>query len=478
MAEISTTLTTILFFALEISGIITAVHAVMHVRTSRGAVAWAISLITFPFISLPLYWVFGRRKFSGYIEAHRLDTEEHKTKVDKIICSLKNDCRPPDAHLSDDLILFENLGGYPFTTDNRLTLLVNGSDTFRAMFKAMEQAQHYVLVQYYIIHDDELGRDLKRVLKKVRERGVKVYCLYDEIGCYDLPGRYIQELRKAGILISGFKTTRGKGNRFQLNFRNHRKITVVDGHTAFIGGHNIGDEYMGCDKEIGNWRDTQLMIQGPAARHVQLSFVNDWHWATRQNISLHWQMPAPLYTGAKMLILPTGPADPLETCALMFVHAINSAAHRVWIASPYFVPNEAVINALQLAALKGVDVRIILPNKADHKVVHLASFYYIELLSIHGIQFYRYQPGFLHQKVFLVDDHLAAVGTANADNRSFSLNFEITALVNEPSFVRQISDMLETDMACSRPIRLDDAAKKSSLFKFGVQLSRLLSPVL
>jgi cardiolipin synthase len=365
----------------------------------------------------------------------------------------------------------------PSLSGNAATLLVDGDATFESILKGIDEAEDYILFQFFIVHDDELGREVKSHLIKKANEGVRVYFLYDEVGSHDLPRRFKDELRAAGVEVFDFHTRKGPRNRFQINFRNHRKVVVVDGRVTWIGGANVGDEYLGKDPKFGHWRDTHVRIEGPAALAAQLSFVEDWHWATGATLELNW-MPKPEPDGnVAVLIVPTGPADELETAALMFVHAINTAKERIWIASPYFVPDEAILAALQLAGLRGVDVRILIPDKPDHLLVYLAAFSYIEEASRTGVKIFRYTDGFLHQKVMLLDDDVATIGTANFDNRSFRLNFEITAILVEPEFVSLVEQMLEADFAESRQMEPSDLENRSFWFKLAVRLARLTSPV-
>jgi cardiolipin synthase len=268
------------------------------------------------------------------------------------------------------------------------------------------------------------------------------------------------------------------GNRFQLNFRNHRKMVVVDGTTGWIGGHNVGDEYLGLDPEMTPWRDTHVRITGPAVQQLQATILGDWYWATRQIPDLNWTPKAAAGADQQVMILPSAPTQELETAGLLFVTALNSAQSRFWVSAPYFVPDEAVMKALVLAALRGVDVRVITTGKGDSLPVQLAGFHYIQKLRGLGIRFYAYQPGFLHEKVMLVDDDVSAVGTANFDNRSFRLNFEVTALIVDREFATRMQAMFEDDFAHAELI--DPAAfdRKPFWWRFAVNLSRLASPVL
>ncbi len=462
---------------LHILGFISSVHAVMSTRTSQGAIAWAVSLITFPYVALPAYWVLGRNKFRGYVTAR----QEGDLEIQNLVRRAGELATPYVVPLGEESSAARaavGLAKIPILSGNDAELLIDGEATFASIFEGIDRAREYILVQFYIVHDDELGRELQsRLIAKARE-GVRVFFLYDEVGSHDLSKSYKQELGAAGVQLCDFHSRKGPRNRFQINFRNHRKIVVVDGKVAWVGGHNVGDEYLGKDPKMGAWRDTHARIEGPAVMAVQLSFVEDWHWAADAVPEVSWQ-PQPVDTGdIDVLVVPSGPADALETAGLMFVHAINSATDRIWIASPYFVPDESVIGALQLAGLRGVDVRILIPDKPDHLLVYLAAFSFFDEASRTGVKIYRYTEGFMHGKSALVDDAVAAIGTANFDNRSFRLNFEITAFFSDSAFAAQVERMFEDDFARSREMVAADYEDRPFWFKLAVRLARLASPVL
>ena len=463
---------------IEILGILSAVHAVMSVRTPQGAIAWAVSLVTFPYVSVPAYWVFGRNKFQGYVLARKKDIE-----------SLSDIIRQANAHLDISAVdkaknrgairAAETLARSPLTDGNAAKLLIDGQETFDSIFGGIDAAEQYVLVQFYIVRDDRLGRDLQDRLIKAAARGVQISFLYDEIGSVGLTNAYRQRFLDAGITPRPFHSRKGSGNRFQLNFRNHRKNVVVDGKFAWIGGHNVGDEYMGLDPGFGNWRDTHVRLEGPAVIGAQLAFVEDWRWATDTMLEgLNWIPTRAHESDMRALVIPTGPADDMETASLLFTGAINAARQRVWIASPYFVPDDAVVQALQLAGLRGVDVRVLIPEKADSKLVTLAAYAFFDQLKAAGVKFYRYQSGFLHQKVVVVDESFATVGTSNFDNRSFRLNFEITAAIADAEFAQDVAAMLETDFENARLMERDEYDQKPLWFKFAVRTANLTAPVL
>lgn len=459
-------------------GIVTAAHAVMVVRSSRGAIAWGISLITFPWLAIPLYWILGNNEFQEYAEALQNAYFEHHKLVSQAYSAILEYKAILPGKFSTIEKLTEVFTPLPFTTGNGLELLIDGQQTYKEMLQAIAQAQDYILLQSYIINNDRIGNEFKQALIERADEGVRVYLLYDKIGSRQLPRNYLKSLRQHGIRVSGFGSTRRKGNRFKINFRNHRKILIVDGQVAFMGGLNIGDEYLGKNPRFGSWRDTHLKIRGAGVQCLQSVFLGDWYWVTREIPQVAWQVQEVEEYNQTALILPTGPADKLHNCNLFFLSLIERSQARFWIASPYFVPNTSILNALKLAALRGVDVRIILPNSPDHLTAYLCSFsYYTELQAV-GIKLYRYHSGFMHQKVLLVDRDIAGVGTVNLDNRSFFLNFEVMTFAIDRHLIQSIKTMLEKDFDLSCSVNLNTYQKKPFWFKLAARISRLLAPIL
>ena len=263
-------------------GFFTSIRAILETRTSQGAIAWAISLNTVPYVAVPAYWVFGQSKFSDYEVVRRKDilassdTGRETARIleeQGMLVTMEMESQRQNA------ALLERLVKLPITRYNDATLLVDGQETFDAIFEGIASAKDYILVQFYIIRADELGKKLQRALIDKAREGVRVYMLYDELGSKKLPAAYVEQLRSAGVLIFPFNTTQGKGNRFRLNFRNHRKIVVVDGRIAYVGGSNVGDEYLGKHPKLTPWRDTHVAVQGPVVQFVQVSFAEDWLWA-------------------------------------------------------------------------------------------------------------------------------------------------------------------------------------------------------
>jgi cardiolipin synthase len=458
-------------------GIVSAIDAIMTSRTAQGAIAWSVALVSFPFVAVPAYAVFGRSKFEGAVDAY----EQSKQEIDDLITEIRQNLEPWNVSGEGRHPPYEairTLARMELTRGNRAQLLINGEATFDSILEGIAQAKDYALVQFYMFHDDGLGRRMQQALIERAKAGVRVYMLYDEVGSQGLPQSYIDELRAAGVEVTSFKPTQGSRNRFQLNFRNHRKMVVVDGVTGWVGGHNVGDEYLGLDPEFSPWRDTHVRLEGPVVIQLQAAIISDWYWATRELPKLNWVPQAVEGGETRALIIPSAPTQRLETAGLFFVNALNSAKERVWLSAPYFVPDEAVLKALELAALRGVDVRIITTGKGDSLPVYLAAFHYIDQLRDLGIKFYAYTPGFLHEKVMLVDNEVASVGTANFDNRSFRLNFEVTALIVDKAFAKEMEAMLEQDFAHAVPIDPESLDQKPFWWHLGVNLSRLAAPVL
>ncbi len=393
-------------------GFATSLHALMATRTAQGSVAWMVSLNTLPYVAVPAYWIFGRSKFQGYV-------------------SLRSEAI--------------SLLGYSLEGE-----LAN-------------------LHPYRSNWLDEFNR---RLIERANA-GVRVYLLFDEIGSLELPDSYIRELTDAGVQVRSFNSNRGWTNQFQLNFRNHRKLLVVDGSSAWMGGINIGAEYRADD-----WRDTHLRIEGPAALQLQLSFLEDWRWASDDLLEVSWQPHPVAGSDVSIIILPTGPIDRFETASLLIQQIAHLANERLWLASPYFVPDQGVIAALKLAALGGVDVRLPLPKVTDNILTTLAAYTFFDSLIEAGVEIYHYQPGMMHGKFFLFDNRGAAVSSVNLDNRSLRLNFELTALVIDADFTQQVADMFEDDFAQSQILPANIFADKPFWFRVAARGAHLFAPVL
>ncbi len=451
-------------------------HSVMANRTAQGTLAWLLALFALPYVAVPLYVVFGRKRYHAY--ASSMKRAQERVKRDAAVERFLTYEGDGPSHAARRLEVASALSGSPYTTGNRIDLLEDGYETFEEIFRAIDRAEAYVLVQFYIFRDDPVGRDLLAKLDAAGRRGAKCFLLYDEIGCISTPRRYWQDMERAGVTVSAFGSTRRFRGRFEPNFRNHRKTVVVDGRVAFVGGNNVGDEYLGEDPQYGEWRDAHLRAEGPIVQAIQLAFQQDWEFAAGRTLPLEWNPARAEGEGQIAAYVPMGPADDAETGTLFFVAAIATAKRRLWIVSPYFVPDQAVMVALKLAVLRGVDVRVLVPDKPDHLTVWLAGFDFIEEAERGGVRVLRYTEGFLHQKAILIDDDIACVGTANMDNRSFRLNFEAMVVVADEGFAREVETMMLNDLRSCRDHDERDYQRKPFRFKLAVRMARLLAPVL
>jgi cardiolipin synthase len=447
-----------------------AVREVMNSRTSQGSIAWILALALLPFPTSLLYLVLGWKAFDDYATDRIRNGRAARPLRAKDLTLI-------DRDTSDKWPVQVKVSEVPFLSGNDVEVLVDGKATFESIFAGIEKARDYLLVQFYIVRDDALGKELAERLIERAKAGVKVYLLYDDIGSTGMPKRYRAQLREAGVKVAGFNQRHKFLRVFgptRINYRNHRKIVVVDGEHAWVGGHNVGVEYLGEDPRFGRWRDTHVRVSGPAA----LLFREDWEWATGEVLPSTPPESVATPGAESVLVMGSGPADKLEECAIAFTDIIGRARERVWIVSPYFVPDTDIRTALFAAKLRGVDVRIMLPNEPDHKLVWLASIAHADAMVEHDIAIYRYQGGFLHQKVVLMDDQIASIGSVNFDNRSFAINFEITMWFTDPQTINDVEAMLLEDFTLCRQVDLEEVRQRSLPARFMSQAARLLSPVL
>ncbi len=477
-----TLLISVLFLLLQLTGLVSSVHAILNTRTAQGAIAWVVSLNALPVVAVPAYWIFGRSKFVGYVSAMKVSNQNLAARKQEI----QDEFAPYVIAQPEDFPEYRairTLSRSPFMRGNTVDLLIDGEQTYASIEAGIRRARQYILFQFYIIQPDHSGDRFKKLLLDKAAEGVEVHVLYDELGSSRLSHAWLADFQAAGIEIAPFNTTQGPQNRLQLNFRNHRKIVVVDGRETWVGGLNIGDEYLGQDPKLSPWRDTHLHIHGPAALVAQSIFWSDWHWARHEKLThLNWTPAlAPGLSegeGVDVLILGSGPADELETASLFFTTALNIARKRIWIATPYFIPDEATMVALRLALLKGVDVRIITPRRNDNWFVQNAANVYLSDLAEMGAKIYFFEKGFMHQKTLLIDNNISLIGTVNFDNRSFRLNFEVTGAIADPGFAARVEAMLRQDLENSTEIIGYELSRQNLWTRLKARGSALLSPVL
>ena len=500
---------------MRLIGLLLAVAALYRARTAQGATAWILLLIAFPTIGIILFLVFGSRSFQGYINK-RSRADESLAQVWEAIDAVIKKCKSfPEtsnphhsgaSHLHYDCRVWEKIAASKFVQIETAELLINGNATFTAMKQSISLAKRSIFFQFYVLKADRIGEEILQVLEQKAREGVVVRLLYDGIGSRGFSRARIRRLKEAGVRTAPFQSTKFVKIRspLQINFRNHRKLIVIDGRETFVGGINIGDEYLSRDKQIGKWRDTHLKLTGITAWQAARSFIADWHWSTGETIPLR-DLGEPSCgeigtgdseatterntnvsenentqsnRGVTALVLATGPLGIRESGALAVIHAINSAKRRIWLASPYFVPDLRLIAALQIAALRGVDVRVLITRKTDNIFTRAAAFAIFPEILSRGVRVFDYRQGFMHQKVFLRDDDTAYIGSANLDERSFRLNFEIGGIIIQEEFAKSVEQMLINDFANSSEILRSQFAKRSLAQNLFSRIARLFSPVL
>lgn len=457
------------FILIHLAGAGMAIHALSQKHSPQGTIAWILALLLLPWVGVPLYLLLGATRI-------RRHTSTRKSReLIEYFLKINGAWQEAASRLSR---LITRSTGYAPCSGNRARLLRDGNDTYRDLLQAIRQARESILLEFFIIRNDPVGIYLRQALEERARAGVRVYVIYDEVGCHKLPAGYLRSLRKSGVKVASFN-----GKRFwlssilRINYRNHRKLVVIDGELACLGSLNIGLEYTRSPRRT-YWRDTFVSLRGPVVAQCILSFTDDWLRATGDILQglAHRQEAA---GNTCCQLIPSGPDDsPMNTWQLTLLELAATARERLWLASPYFVPTEAVKAALCAAAMRGVDVRIIIPRRGDHLAAQLAMFTYLPHMQDSGVQMYAYEPGVLHEKVCVADSHTCSIGTANLDERSLRLNFELTLLMEDAEITAEVVSMLEDDMADSCPVSHDVWLKVSPATRLIANFCRLLSPAL
>lgn len=451
-------------------------------RHPSQTLTWLVVLGSFPLVGFIFYLLFGRnykkekmfrRKYILDKQAFlRFEGENDPVNEEKI--------KQMADHQRKLFYLAQNLGHSPISFATQTKVLTNGDETFKEILTSLKEATHHIHLEYYIVRHDEIGQEIKEILIQKAKEGIKVRFLFDAVGSWQLSKKYIAELRQAGVEIIPFGPVRLPFLNSKINFRNHRKIIVIDGSKGFVGGLNIGDEYLGRVESFGFWRDTHMMLKGEAVRSLQLIFLQDWYYMTNQNIlSADYLSPVleeNIHGGVQLIA--GGPDNEWSVIKNIFFSMITSAEKSVWIASPYFIPDEDISSALKVAALSGIDVRLLMPQRPDKKIVFYASRSYFPELLEAGVKIYEYKKGFMHSKIVIVDEELASIGTSNMDMRSFHLNFEVNAFLYRTRSTQKLVKEYINDLKNSRKIEITKFKQRHIGYRMIESTSRLLSPFL
>lgn len=483
-------LLTLIVSVITLSNIVLAGAVVFIERRDIGSTwAWLMVLFFIPLFGFFFYIFFGRQlKKSNFYDLTKEQQELLVNKVDQQM-KLVDDHQDGLIHKYADLIKM-NLRSRNalLTTGNDVLVLSDGREKFDALFHDIRNAEHEINVQYYIIKPDELGKQLRDELTRKAREGVKVRILYDEVGSRRMTSRFFRELISYGGEAQAFFPSIFRFVNFRINNRNHRKFCVIDGRIGYIGGFNVGDEYLGLDAKMGYWRDTHVRITGDAVDQIQLQFILDWNKTlTRHKIDptaviaqyvLGHPRDAAEAERSAVQIIASGPNSRIEHLKNTYLKLMMSAKKSIYIQTPYFIPDSSFMDVCKMALLSGVDVRIMIPNRPDHLFVYSATLAHAAELLPYGVRILQYEPGFLHAKTIVVDQEVASVGTMNIDMRSFRLNFEANAIVYDRNVARKLHELFVTDSESCYELTLERYHSRSRISKMKEAVARLLSPIL
>jgi len=461
---------------------------IIFFQRRRPATVWAWLLVLYfiPILGFGLYLLLGQDHRKTRMFRTKEIEEELKYAVWKQEESLsRNQMRFRDEQMQQfqSLILYNlNAAEAVLTDNNDVQIYTDGLEKFDALAAEMERAEKYIHIQYYIIRNDAVWQKLEEVLVRKIQQGVKVRVLYDGMGSRSTKKKDWERIRQLGIEVGEFFPALLGKLHMRLNYRNHRKIVVIDGKVAFLGGFNIGAEYVGADKKFGYWRDTHLCIEGAAVTSLAVRFAMDWNYAAKQNLFLEdtlFEVPQYERKGKiPIQIISSGPDSLKQEIRNNYLKLINEAKDHIYIQSPYFIPDETIVNALVMAAEAGVEVKIMIPCKPDHPFVYWASYSYMGEMLEAGAKCFTYKNGFLHAKMVTIDGLVSCCGTANMDIRSFQLNFEVNATIYSTNTTQKLEEAFQQDLKKAEEIHLGVYRKRSVMIRAKEQISRLLSPIL
>lgn len=455
-------------------------------RSIESSVAWILILTIVPPAGFVLYIVFGRKM--NKVNMFKLKKEEDKKLKSRMIESAdflqySEKFEPSIVEHRDMIYSLATLNSAPYTTNNKVSIYTDGYEFFDELKSQLKKAKKYIHIEFYIFKDDGIGNEILDILVEKLSEGVEVRLLYDTVGSRLLSEKGIQRLRKSGGKIGAFFPSFLKIINFNLNFRNHRKIVVIDGEVGFVGGFNVGDEYLGKDPKFGYWRDTHTKIVGSAVNDLNLRFMMDWRYTTHEDISFTKYLNDDInpYNGnVGIQIVNSGPdLSEIDEIKYGYLKMIQKAKKYLYIQSPYLILNSSLLDALKIACLSGVDVRIMIPSKPDHPFVYWASYSYAGELLKFGAKIYTYDKNaFLHSKTVVIDDSICSIGTANMDIRSFELNFEVNAFMYCSDVAIKQKEIFEADIEKCVQVTQEMYDNRSRVIQFKESISRLLSPVL
>jgi cardiolipin synthase len=465
-------------------------RVIIDTQNTTKALAYLLLVIFVPLIGMFVYFSFGvNYRIRKMYDKKILTNESLQQNLEKELISYsKNVLKEGDEAVQENkklinLILKDNLS--PLTNNNNVKLLINGEEKFPDVLECLEQAKHHIHIEYYIFEDDNIGIQIINLLIKKAAEGVLVRFIYDDFGSRSIRKRQVKRLREGGVNVFPFYKIKLIAFANRINYRNHRKIIIIDGHTSFVGGINVSDRYINTEPNKNKvfWRDTHLKIVGPATWYLQYLFLCDWNFCAQDQISIKNELfpPSQSFVSKQdkhVQITASGPDSDVPTIKFALLQAINLAEEEILITTPYFIPSKSIMDALLISTKSGVKVKLMVPNNSDSKLVNAAACsYYLDLLKS-GVEIYRYTKGFVHAKTMVVDNEIAIVGTANMDVRSFDLNFEVSAIVYDTEIAEQLKATFYKDIENTIQLDLKQWQKRPAFYRFLDKLARLFSPIL
>lgn len=462
---------------------------ILDTRSTSKALAYLLFTIFVPVIGIIFYFSFGinyrkRKMYSKKLTINESIVNQFNKELVKVQQELFH---PGNSSIWKNKELIHLLSSQktesaPIFHKNEVKLLINGEEFFPLLLEELKKAQNHIHIQFYIYENDTIGNQIKDILIQKAKEGVAVRFIYDDFGSQSIRRSLVKELQREGVQAYPFNKIRLIFLANRLNYRNHRKIVVIDGKTAFTGGINVSDKYINTPDSKVYWRDTNIIIKGNAVYGLQQIFLSDWNFCSGENQGISTVFFPPEArsedSGALVQIVSNGPDSDLPTILYSIIQAVNLAKKEILLTTPYYIPDNSLQEALIIAALSGIEVKLLVPKEGDSKIVDLATQAYFEDLLRAGVRIYLYEKGFVHAKTFVTDRQLASVGTANLDLRSFDLNFEVNAMIYDEKTAEELADIFEKDLLTSPEISYREWRKRGKFRKFRERLIRLISPFL
>jgi len=470
----------IIFFAFYAYTLISIISIILlENRNPAKSISWVLVLLFLPLLGMFFYLLLGqnyrKKKIISRKSIHRLTTRSVATFDKKHLKMLALN----DNQLNLIKMLNKNSESLGYA-NNKIRVLSNGETTFDAFFEAIRNAKDHIHLEFFIFGDDKISNQLRELLIIKAKEGVRVRMIYDYLGSFDLSEKYLKSLREAGVYVRSFLPFRFRFHfsSSKINYRNHRKIVIVDGEIGFTGGLNFADRYI-YGNTLGHWRDTFISIEGSAVQGLQLLFLDDWYFVEQKYIIDPKYFPEPQkYDDNLVQIVSSGPDSDWEAIMQGFAAAIISATKYVYIHTPYFMPNDIIASCIEMAALSGVDVRLMIPSRSDSRFSDASTFSYLGQMLEAGVRVFRYQKGFLHSKAIVIDDFISIVGSCNIDERSFVQNFEVNAFIYEQKTALHLKELFLKDVEESEELTLDVWTNRKRRQKLKESFARLFSPLL